>query len=110
MQILWGWLNKKNVTNQVVNLTKSATNVVISDIKKAKYSKRGEGWGLGAGKSLTGWIFILCGAGVGTFFCLLILIGLMGDESAPYAEICLIGTVAGGCLGQYLHEKIKNRL
>jgi len=67
------FLNKKKLTDQVANLTKSATNVVISDIKKAEYPNNV----IGAGKSITGWIFILCGGMLGASLCCLIVFCLL---------------------------------
>ena len=104
------FLNKKKLTDQVANLTKSATNVVISDIKKAEYPNNE----IGAGKSITGWIFILCGGMLGASLCCLIVFCLLSEKTFNSTEnisiyIVFIGGTFGGLFGQWLHQKIKNK-
>ena len=115
------FLNKKKLTDQVANLKKNATNIVISDIKKAKYpdtNKSPMGISgvnlLGAGKSITGWFFVLCGWMLGVSIFFLIAFCLIGDEVFKSHSILarclgLWSGLIGGLFGQWLHQKIKNK-
>ncbi len=77
-----------------------------TSIKRVDYS--GGALFPGAGKSITGWTFIICGAVIGFvgFFSIYVL----STSNVPHRGICLIPAIAGGWAGMLLHKKFKNRL
>jgi len=111
------WLNRKPLINKV-------TSAVNTDIKKAEYRDTQGGLGTRfptAGKSITGWIFIVCGAILGgSIYCVFIYCFLLlGDIGVNYQSgvarvvvrvLGLLFISAGGFLGQAFHENIKNKV
>ena len=92
-----------------------AINAVISDVKKAEYRETS----LGsitfptAGKSFTGWIFIISGGILGLLIFGLLLLGFTGGKyrhGTWVTLLCLIFISTGSLLGKTLHENVKEKL
>jgi hypothetical protein len=96
-------------------------NAVKNDLKKAEHN--GAEFGLSipsptAGKSISGWVFVICGTMIGTLVYILLL--YVFKDTVLYlrdnhhgALVTVLGIVflsAGGCLGLFSHEVIKNRI
>jgi len=109
------WLDRKGVSNKV-------SEAVQKDIKKAEYSDTEVAFGTTlptAGKSITGWIFIILGAGLGAlaYFIFLIIISSIFESvfrsfrGTPIGYVLFFFFIGiGGALGQGFHENMKNKL
>lgn len=92
------------------------SSAIIKDVKKAKYGKTEFMGGTHvptAGKSVTGWSFILIGGALGSIVGVLLISGVSGDDfHAGWGSriFLLILMGIGAWLGQALHERLNENL
>lgn len=96
------WLD--SAPKRSVNAIKNA---IRKDIRDAKYGETQPPFSMPtAGKSLTGWAFIIAGGALGAVPAVFVLLGLSGTGGSALG---LITVVAGAWLGKALHEALKKR-
>jgi hypothetical protein len=106
-------LDRKRVIDQV-------TSAVNSDVKKAKYGETAVSSMMTfpkAGRSITGWVCILCGAIIGVLVYFFLLSAIEDIGYRPFQNrgsfrsfVGLIFMCIGGWMGRFFHESIKDRL